>query len=244
MNKVLLTSAIAVANLVTVPAFSKSGFDGFYVGASAGYSSLDAQKKTDYIQSTIGSPTYNINSDTKSNNASGAIRFGYAHQYNAMYMAYELNSLFDHHSTKTNYSDPGDLNMTETLERNWAFGLNFHPGLYLNDKTVIYGKIGLSISKFKYKAQGRAEYGGGADIVDFSQGHNKSLWGFTVGTGIRTELSESCSFIAEIFHTTYQKHKTPTLVENWNDGGPREEKIISRMKPRSTHFTIGLNVKI
>ncbi len=244
MNKILIGTVLAVTSTITLSAQSNSNFDGFYVGASAGYSSLDAQKKTDYIQSSISNPTYNINSDTKSNNASGAISFGYAHQLKSIYMAYELSALFDNHSTKTTYSDPGDLNLIETLKRKYAFGFNIHPGLYLNDKTVVYGKLGISFSEFKYKVNGRAEYAGEPAIA-ISNAHNKNLFGFTFGAGVLTELSEKYSLKVEAFHTAYQQYKTPTLSTKWNDiMGPREEKVVSRMKPHSMHIAVGLNITL
>jgi opacity protein-like surface antigen len=245
MNKIFLTSAIAVTSLVTMPASSNSSFDGFYAGVSAGYSSLDAKKKTYYVKSYDYDLPYVLNSDAKSNNTSGGVNFGFAHKYKSLYMAYELSALFDKHSATTKFSETDELDLSESLKRDWAFGLTMHPGLYLNDKTVVYGKLGVSLSEFKYQADAFVTYAV-TGSSKFSESHSKNLWGMTFGAGVRTELSDNYSLTAEAFHTTYQQYKTPNFAHNWTNSLDviKTENMSSKMKPRSTHFTVGLNIKI
>ncbi len=237
-----MTSALAVANLITVPAFSKSSLDGFYVGASAGHSSLDAKEKIGIYtnEGSILSP--NSSPNAKSNNFIGSVHTGYGMTFNEkFYLGTELFLGYDNHSTKYNqgYSDGDDQGkVQDSLSRKYAVGLNFTPGVYLKEDTLALLKVGINASRFEYKIQDNF-YAGDDEVTHHLSGKkSQTLTGLNLGFALKMSMTEKLSLRLDVDHTTYRSFRHSKSRSDNN------HKVTTKIKPTTTAITAGFSYKI
>jgi|GEM_PF-5334486 len=241
MKKILLTSALAVANLITVPAFSKSSLDGFYVGASAGHSSLDAKEKIGIINPLGPDEEKNTSPRLKSNNFVGSAHAGYGWSFkNIGYFGLELSANYDNHKTKYNYSDSRlGSNLESHLSRKWSFGFNITPGFYLKEDILALFKVGAVISKFKYKAEDNYTDNGVIPPETSFLAINKTnnLAGFNLGGALKVSMTECLSLRLDVDHTIYRKFKV-------SEKKSEEHQVTTNIKPSSTTIMVGFSYKV
>jgi opacity protein-like surface antigen len=242
MNKVLVTSAVTAFSFLSATSFSNPAFDGFYLGASAGYSSLDAKEKIGIFNERAGS---DMSSDTsprqKSNNFIGMIHAGYGMSFrDTWYMGAELFAGYDNHQTKYSYSygnndDRGQVQ--DVLARKYVFGLHITPGFYLKQDVQILLKPGINFSRFEYKIQDRfVDTGGDGDSL-LSTKESKMTVGFNLGGAMKIAMTEKLSLRLDIDHTRYRNFRISKTQSN-------DHKSTTNVKPTTTTIVVGFGIKL
>lgn len=244
MNKILIGTVLAVTSTITLSAQSNSNFDGFYVGASAGYSSLDAKEKVGIINPTTGArgPSHRVSfsPQLKSNNSAGSVHAGYGNTFaQKWYLGTEFSIIFDNHKTKYKFSDTNDgSKFSDALSRKYAMAFIITPGYYIKEDVLFNLKTGISISKFTYKMEDNySEASPGGDRSFLSTSRSTTAAGFAFGAGIKISMTEKLSTRLDVDHTIYRNFRVSKVQRN-------DHVITTNVKPTVTTVMVGVSYKI
>lgn len=193
--------------------------DGAYVGGDLG----------------LNSNTYKLNdatSNTTNFNAHGltiGALAGYGSTFNdVVYLGGEAFVNGGSINTSTKTIDSG--NETAKLTSTYSFGLDFVPGIKVTPSTMIYGKLGVVGTRFKFNENPTAA---GVASGSYVQGNSSQVVaGGRLGLGVQTDVNSNFAVRGEYVHTDYRSFKEPNIAGFSNT-----------IKPKGNQVTVGLVYK-
>lgn len=151
-------------------AYSRSTFNGFYVGGAAGGSFTTAEQTTSSsiiidFPNASGSHVFtnvpsNSSTDMKKNSGIGSLFVGYGYVWQSLYLGGELfvngsnynaensqvistTQFFSNSNQSYNAISNGNV---QTKLSPVQYGVDFRPGILLNSSTLLYGRVGLAVA--------------------------------------------------------------------------------------------------
>jgi outer membrane immunogenic protein len=113
---------------------------------------------------------------------------------------------------------------TAKLTSTYSYGLDFVPGIKVTQSTMVYGKMGLSESRFKLTENIAPGFSSG---VSGTAAQNRL--GGRLGLGAQTDVSSNFAVRGEFVHTAYRGFSAPS-----NTG------FQNRITPKTNTATVGL----
>ena len=237
MKKILLASAILVTTAFTANA---AHFNGFYLGAQAGFVSSKAKTAitNESLVTALNSIGAATNKTQRSTGAGFGLHAGYGKNFNGFYFGGEMTVFAD--SAKRNADLPQatapngtKFDFKTTFKRGVAFGLAPRFGYAFGDN-LIYVKPGIEISRDKMTSAVKVTSPAGATIADESFSTSKTNVVFTPGFGYEKAFGKVI-FRAEY---TYNLGKQVSIVD---DQGSVTE--FAKMSYSDHRFMIGAAYK-
>ncbi|OYZ37391.1 MAG: hypothetical protein B7Y25_04495 [Alphaproteobacteria bacterium 16-39-46] len=227
MKKYLIAGAALVASLSSA-AFAEN-FTGPYAGLTLGANSFNSG----YSQSsanTGGGSSSSSNSNAGATLFNHAIYAGYGHTFGQYYVGGEF--LFAMQSgeakaTGTNGNNTGFANAT--IKEGYSFNPTLRLGALIAPKTLAFIKLGVAGTQMKVNAQPFSF----PEATNLSTSYKKTLWGYSIGAGMETLVTDSISVRADYTCNIYPT-KTFTIT-NTNAGNVNQGKI----SPQDNIFRVG-----
>ena len=219
MNK-FLKSAIVVIAFSPLGA-SAENFTGAYGGVGFGINALSSE----YRQSA-----FNSFNSTRTNTAgmlyNATLFAGYGKMYEQFYVGGELAASLTTGNAQGGKLESGDPPNDGKFLSKWTIHPALRLGMLISPKTLAYGKIGVSDTHFEVNSMG------GTDSNGQSYKYKKNIWGFSMGAGLETLLTDKVSFRMDYTFSIYPK-KTWTV-----GGGPTPDS--AKISPKESIFRVGV----
>lgn len=196
--RLVLLSAAAIA--VASPALAEP-FSGGYLGVEVGSDNYNI-KTTDLLANTVGGFGDNIDG-LSAHGAVGGVYAGYDFAMGDKWFAgleVSASKSGADLSLTDKVDDFDDLSTIATVkvEAKETYGISARVGYMLNEKTALYGRLGVAKTKFKASLSATNVYDPETDdLVDVSGSESDSDTATTYGVGLETKVSEHLSLRAE-----------------------------------------------
>ncbi|MFM9865223.1 MAG: outer membrane beta-barrel protein [Micropepsaceae bacterium] len=211
MKKILLATAATV--LLSAPAMA-APYNGFYLGASAGYGTGDANQTR---FGAVGGPFVSTQNDASIDGWTFGVLAGHNWTVGGnVVLGLEGNWDFGGPSGDDGGSG-GDIN---EWEQSWEASLRARLGLLVTPSTLIYGTVGYSWAEYD------------ANVLNApvsSRSHTFADW--TYGAGIETQLTPSMTARFQYRHTDYSAERVTFAPAELYD---------IEAGPSTDHFSIGI----
>jgi len=202
LKKILIASAVLA--MCSSMAYANTGTykgDDMYASSnkSCGKSGCPSSVGSPYIGADIGA-RYNWSSNTRMfEGYTGNVVLGYGFASEDVYLAGEIFG-----------QDTANLrNYTEihgnSLRSTWDYGISFIPGVFLAERTILFGRIGGVRTHFNTVG--------------------KSVWGTQVGVGTQVNVAPHWDVRGEFDYTKYRKITFP--VPPSSQGIPQSSQVLA-----------------
>lgn len=191
--------------------------DGLYVGLGVGY---DAYKvRTSISEEDILGGLIQTNPELIGKGLDASIFAGYGLHFDWFYLGGEFFAKTSDATTSYNISSSG-FNYNTEFNVHSSFGLGLLPGVMVNEKYLIYARIGAVRTSVKTQ-----ETGSGGLVGTFSDSDTQWINGLSGGLGLEGLLYEGFSLRGEYLYTSYS-----SFVSD----------LGTRYAPSDNEFTLGL----
>ncbi len=186
IKKSLLSAVVFVASISMAATASaqESAFEGLYVGAQAGWSSIDG----DVTVTGVGSV-----GDT-GDGFGGGVFVGFGGVNGSLYGGIEAELGYDGAEWDASVSVPGIGSASAEIKAQLTYGLSFRAGWVAADNILIYGRVGWVRTNTEFSA---GVVGLGSVSVD------KDLDGLRIGGGVEGKLGNNIGVRGEYTYTAY-----------------------------------------
>ena len=190
IKKSLLSAIVFVASisLVGTASAQNSAFEGFYVGAQAGWSSIDG----DLTVTGVGS-----GSDTADGFGGGGY-VGFGGTNGKLYGGIEAELGYDGAEWDDSFSVPGIGSASAEIEAQLTFGLGFRVGWLATDNILIYGRGAWIRTNAELNALVSL-----TGIGSVSVSVDEDFDGFRFGGGVEGKLGDNIGVRGEYTYTLY-----------------------------------------
>jgi len=189
---------------------------GFYLGAGVGRDTADFNQ-----QITIAALSLTASNHVNGNGVLGEVFAGYGWNYNAFYLAGELEgSLSSINTTSSITTGAGTLNNKYAIRN--SVGLSVLPGFKITDASLIYALAGYVRGQLRVNAQ----------INNAANSITRNLNGFRYGLGLETKLRQQLGVRLEYDHIDYQRSNLTVTA-----GGAT---AVASVKPKSDQVIASL----
>jgi outer membrane immunogenic protein len=250
-HSLALAALLASASVMAQPANLKdesimcppqqSLFDGFYVGAAAGYDTYRVNGFWNNSITEVGAPPTFINGNGhvvgKGGVLGGFVGFGkYFADFYGLYLGLELFGNWSDAGASAHLSTspevptlptngpPGTYLINQQLITNFKvtnnLGISFLPGYKLNSTSVLYVRLGYNWSKIEVKQSNfnNASFEDHVGVVTFVGNQNsvtsgcQYTHGFNYGVGLESAFEDNLSVRGEYTHTNYNSFSTLSSI--------------------------------
>jgi len=210
LNSLLLISTGCLFATLLYAAPSPRHENGFYVGGSIGATQLTVNTK---VTGNLGG-TISSDRDIALDGITGGILGGYSWYIgNHGYLAVEANANLDSANTTIKETSSGGVPSSQSkihMKMTSSFALSFIPGYFVNDNTVIFGRLGFAAARLASSATNGNLNGSGADFT-------KTVSGYRLGLGLTTELPNNFTLTGEYDYTDYSSFKKSSRSAFYNN---------------------------
>jgi outer membrane immunogenic protein len=194
-------ASIAVSLLLLATTASANGF---YLGLGAGPGAADFQENAHIVVQPAGMAVVsNARNATHLSGTGmvGSLFGGYGVNWNAYYLAGEVNASYSTYQFKTNNSEEISGGNSQTKYRlQSSYGISLLPGFYYMPNTLFYTRVGYENGNFK------------TSTTDVSLANvDKHLNGFRCGLGVKQTVTRNMALRMDYSHIAYQ-NTTSTVV--------------------------------
>jgi opacity protein-like surface antigen len=244
--------ALALSSSVT---FADNFHKGVYVGLNTGaafvtgntFSNLTRQP---YYQSLIGLGTTNFRDEASSGNFTGGALLGWNFYCDRVFVyGVELTAnLYPDRAYQTFWSVGTQygsrlINFQDSWDLKYSADLDFKPGWFVSESTEFYAIMGVSMAKLETELKNLI--GNNQNDVSNIFCDKKNVYGFVLGAGLQTQLTNKVSVFSSY---QYTKYRSSSLVDGAEGGGIVNEQnftdgsdIVDRKLRLQTHlFKLGL----
>ena len=194
------------------------GFEGFYVGGSAGTNATIGRQTGDVVaQFSTTDPIFfpmDLSADLFNGNAEGSLYAGYGRQWQCLYGGLEGFVRYSHphltfHRQHLHDERPSLIfnreSSTELSVGPWHYGLDGRAGFLVNPCTLLYGRIGVEWALIKLDSDARFNGFVGSQIIDISlsTAQQKRSAYLRLGAGIEKQLNSCFSLKVDYLYTDY-----------------------------------------
>ena len=219
--KKILKAAVALIIFSPLDTFAEN-FTGAYGGIGFGINALSSE----YRQSSFNSYDYNTRSNTAGILYNATLLGGYGKMYGHFYVGGEIAASLTTGNSKGGQLKKGESPNSGKFLSKWTINPTLRLGMLISPKTLAYGKIGVSDSHFEVSSLGGSKSDGQPCK------YKKNIWGFSMGAGLETLVTEKVSFRMDYTFSIYPK-KTWTV-----GGGPTPDS--AKISPKESIFRIGV----
>ncbi len=190
-NKSWVFAAAFAASLSIAGAASaqNSKFEGFYVGAQAGYSKINV----DASVSTLGS------ADEDLDGFGGGGYFGFGGTNGSLYGSVEVEVGYDGADYDESISVSGVGSASLDLQARLTYGAGFRVGAVVDDNLLIYGRFGWARTNGELDLQVTL-----TGIGSASSSGDEDFDGFRFGGGVEGMLADNIGIRGEYTYTIYE----------------------------------------
>ncbi len=220
MKKYLIAGAALVASLSS--AVFADNFAGPYAGLTLGANSFSSGY-SQAAPAALGS----LHSNSSATLFNYGLMTGYGHVFGQYYVGGEMNLSMNNGQTKSSALEPSGtaeayFSVKEGLSINPALRL----GAFIAPKTLAYITLGLAGTQMKVSA---IPFGASSPTTNFK----KTLWGYSVGAGMETLVTDSISIRGSYTCNIYPT-KTFTIT-----GATAATANQGKISPRDNIFRVG-----
>jgi outer membrane immunogenic protein len=208
MNKTIVTLALAASALTLASSASAAPFSGFYVGASVGHSSGDANQTR---FSAPGGPFIFTQNDAEIDGWGAGVFAGYNHKMGNWLVGLEGN--YDWKDVSGNDNGlGGDIN---ELEQNWEASIRAKLGYQVYDDLVLYATGGYSWSDFD------------SNVLNLpTESVSNTFDGWTAGAGAELQVATNVTARLEYRYTDYSDDRVPLPINGYDlEVGPEIHNV-------------------
>lgn len=171
-----------------VASFALGGnLNGPYVGLGLGYSSGNVRIQH---QSAAHAVTY-ASTQQGVKGYRGNLFLGYAYDIQCFHLGAEANAIL----RDISYQQRASVGSAKQTFRSF-YGINFVPGYYLTQSTLLYGKAGFTNGHFKFSSINSTD-------VDYNK--SKSLNGWDLGLGSEIFITKALGLRLEYTYTNFER---------------------------------------
>jgi opacity protein-like surface antigen len=252
MNKYKITS-LTLGLLLSTTAFAEP-FDGFYVGAGAGWikGNVDQSVKQTLTLPVVGTQTLHTPSaNTDDNSWLGSVNFGFGKTFNQVfYLGLDAAAQFENidsgfaTSYLTSNGESSSINGSSKLDNELA--LTFMPGFVIKQKTLVYGKVGPTWGHFNNQIHNNYTTLSSTGYTTGGLEDSKTAYhtGLRLGAGVEHFVSDHFSVKLEYLNNNYFDVETLNATYTYTSGIPSitaEQSISDKIHAYNNSIMLGLN---
>lgn len=207
--------------------------DGFYLGIGGGYSWYSIQRK---VQATIlDSPLFREKNFVNPEGVIGTLFVGYGHSIKERgYLGAEIFGNLtgaDKKISTTIFQPLGEFKYNTKTSTDFSYGVSLLPGYKVNDRSLIYLRLGFVRARFKEKEkESLLDAPNGTPFLQSTFDHYAN--GFSYGFGFEEAVYWRLSLRAEFTHTIYQSFR--------NTYTSFVSSTTAKLQPSNNQFTLAL----
>lgn len=207
--------------------------DGFYLGIGGGYSWVSVRRN---IHATIlGDPLFREKAFVNPDGFMGTLFVGYGRSIKERgYLGTELfcNLTGADEKISTAIFQPlGGFTYNTKTSTDFSYGVSLLPGYKVNDRSLIYFRLGYVRARFKEKEkESLLNAPNGTPFLQLT--FDRYANGFSYGFGFEEAVYRRLSLRAEFTHTSYQSF--------WNTYTSFVSSTTAKLQPSNNQFTLAL----
>lgn len=207
--------------------------EGFYLGIGGGYSWYSVQRN---VRATIlGGLLFREKIFVNPDGFLGSIFVGYGHSIKERgYLGAELFSHLTGANEKIStaiFHSLGEFTYHTKTSTDFNYGVSLLPGYKVNDRSLIYLRLGFVRARFKEKEkESLLDAPNGEPFLQSTFDHYAN--GFSYGFGFEEAVYWSLSLRAEVTHISYQSF--------WNTYSSFVSSTTAKLHPTNNQFTLAL----
>jgi opacity protein-like surface antigen len=197
------------------------GFEGYYIGGSAGAVVAEAHQKGTIINTVVGgsfatnNAPLSINAPLLDHSWRGSMFTGFAKNWGSFFLGFEGYLQFSRiffRGTAQNFGfadSVGDTLISTTKTKAYLntiqYGIDLRPGLLLNPITLLYGRIGLGMATMKLSTKNnfQAASSGESLLLPLNLSKRRTQASVRAGGGIEYALTPKLALRTDYIYTDY-----------------------------------------